>query len=129
MEENEKNKPIILVIIGVVCFCYLYVKCVHEPRKLESNHRYTICKIRNIENDAEGGRSADISYYVNGKCCFSSISLDDTKPIQPKINQRYFIKYYPLDPNIFKVDLDYIISDSIQLNEPMDGWKELPIKK
>lgn len=132
--DNKKDKyePIIrytiLSLMGVVAIVYLYIKLVSEPYKLRADSRYTIGKITKIEFPSEGDQMADIQYVVNGKIYFNSIPLDGTKIIQPKVEQRYLIKYHPSNPNIINVLLDYLIADSI-VNVPNDGWKEIPFNK
>jgi hypothetical protein len=131
IDNKDKYEPIIryviLSLIGLAGFAYLYVKLVAEPNKLKEDYRYTIGKIDNVGFPAEGDQMADVKYFVNGKEYNIAVPLDGTKPVQPKVGQRYIVKYHSPDPSISKVDLNSQVSDSA-INIPANGWESNPFE-
>jgi hypothetical protein len=114
-----------IIIFSLIFITYIYRKSIYEPKILNENHRFTIGQIIKIEFAAEGGRHADFRYYVKEKHYIGSIALDDTKDIQPKVGQRYFVKYYLSDPTINELILSDLVSDSL-IDVPSDGWEIMP---
>jgi hypothetical protein len=129
---NIRLEPLIryFVIVGltIVFVLYIYKKSIYEPRILEEKHRFTIGEIIKIEHAAEGGRHANYQYFVKGKFYLNSIALDGTLNTQPIVGQRYFVKYYFLDPTIADLMLSELVSDSL-LNVPIEGWEIIPVYK
>ncbi len=126
---NIKAEPFIrysvIIILSLIFITYIYRKSIYEPKILNENHRFTIGQIIKIEFAAEGGRHADFRYYVKEKHYIGSIPLDGTKDIQPKVGQRYFVKYYLLDPTIADLILSDLVPDSL-INIPSNGWEIMP---
>jgi hypothetical protein len=115
----------VITVLSVIFIVYIYRKSIYEPRILNEKHRFTIGQVVKIEHAAEGGKHADFRYYVKEKHYIGSIALDDTKDIQPKVGQRYFVKYYLSDPTIAYLILSDLVPDSL-IDAPSNGWEIMP---
>lgn len=126
---SEKNKQKIYFSLGLLFLLIIVIKySIIEPNKLDNNYRYTIGEITKKGVDAEGAFFADIEYYINHKKYSNSFSIQMEENKNYLIGAKYFIKYYPVNPDNATVELDLVVPKSITLVPP-DGWKELPIDK
>ena len=122
MSSNTKNTAIFFICVGCVFYYFFY----YTPhKKLECSHRYTIATISKFDFPADGGECAEILYYINNKGYNSIIGLSSEDKLHYKIGTRFFIEYYPNDPNTSALVLDKIVPDTL-LNVPANGWKSIP---
>ncbi len=126
-EENINPKlKLALIFIGLlIVFTFLYLICVYYPGLRASNHRYTIARIYKRESTADGGEVAVYDFYVAGKRYSSSFGFVEIKKKTPQIGERYYLEYYPLDPDNSELIIDKQVLDST-LIIPIDGWTQLP---
>ncbi|SEM91349.1 hypothetical protein SAMN04488505_10730 [Chitinophaga rupis] len=113
-----------ILLVGLTAAAYYLVNKVNTKNKLAEEHRYTITKsIRRLTNSRGGGKNYEYLFEVKGKQYYgrTSIMLDAEMG-------RYFIEYYPSDPE--KSTITRIAADSEDISDlPPDGYPELPHQK
>jgi hypothetical protein len=122
MKSNSLNTIIFLICIG--CVCYYYFSYLPD-KKLEKEFKYSIATIFNFDFPADGGEVAEIKYFINNTTYKGVVNMTYDDKVNFKIGTRFFIKYYPKDPNIFTLISDIKISDTIT-HIPINGWDSIP---
>lgn len=126
MEINDKKS--IFYFLLLVPLIIISIKCCSTigSNKLEDNYRYTVAEITKTGITAEGAFFADIVYRVQNKEYSDFVFLKMEESAKYQVGDKYFIKYYPVDPYNSEVELNLVVPKSIK-SVPPDGWKELPI--
>lgn len=65
------------------------------------------------------------NFNVNNIKYIGAIHGESLKP-NDVIGKRFYVRFYPLDPNISEILFDYPVSDST-IYAPVEGWKKLPL--
>ena len=89
---------------------------------LEENHKYSICTVSRFEG-IKGGFSVGYSFNVlNSEYTVGEIVQVGNKGI---IGKRYFVMFYPPNPQNSKILIDKPVPDSIK-EAPPEGWDKIP---
>jgi hypothetical protein len=118
-------KSVIIVFILSIFIYIIFLKTVSETNKLEKNHRFTIGLVTEIVNPTDGEKMLNFDYYANEKYFKGSFSVNGISKIKYKVGQRFYVKYYPLDPTISVFLPNYLVPDTI-INSPSTGWEIMP---
>ena len=136
LETESKIEKIIRIgllwslILGFVTI--VYWASFYKPNQLEKNHRYTVGRIFRLRSTAELGMVADFDYYVGKKKYSGSFTLEYVKETTQQVGERYYLKFYPPDPENCYILLEKTVPDSLKeipLNDemiPTEGWKTIP---
>ena len=116
LSEKQRSRVVLILILVVgATIIYSIVESILDAVYLNKDSRYTITTKISL-----GSRGHDkYIFYVNGKPYqgFSGLVRRD--------GRRYFIKYYPKNPN--RSQTTGIVADSTDVkNLPADGYKMLP---
>jgi len=121
--KRERILDIIGISIVLAIFLYWIIMDIYEKKVLKEDYRFTIATIIDRYFPAEGGPDVDYSYYVNNKSYIGSYQSVMKPSVQ--LHKRYYIKFYPKDPNIANILFDMPVPDSIK-EAPDEGWEVLP---
>lgn len=121
--KTEKIKlviTVIIIILGIVGLFYSTIESILDAHYLKKDIAYTISAKISLGSVGKGGTSYQYTFFLQGKwyAGYSHLSLrtDGTK---------YFIKYYPPNPN--RNEATKVIANSEDIkNLPPDGYNKLP---
>lgn len=112
------------LFIGLSFAIYYFLNKADIRDKLDKEHRYTIStSVRRLTNSKYGGKNYEYAFSVKGQVYYGRTSADlDEK------NDRYFIEYYPPDPE--KNNITAVPANAADIaNLPPDGYPALPHSK
>ena len=95
-----------------------------QTKKLNSSHKYTIGFLRKRDWPADGGEMGTIYYYLKGVTYRAGFTLPQDKS-KYKLDSRFFVKYYPEDPEICELLFEEYMPDTMT-HYPDNGWDSLP---
>jgi hypothetical protein len=126
MDSEKSNRIGIGLFIAVLVGIFIKFGII-DHKRLYNNHRFTIATITRIESSDSGGPLADFYYVVMGKKYTGYLILGNKKDV--KVGDRYYIKFYPPNPNTENLIMDKPVPISIRTeNAPVEGWATLPEK-
>lgn len=127
LENKKKDRffsyTAIFIVLIIVLYGFLFIH--NKNKKLNSSCRYTIGVPYIYQVNSETGNSL-IYYYHVGNKRFEGESLGSIdKCNRCLLYKRFYVKYYPEDPKISELLLDYSVPDSIK-ETPLHGWNSIP---
>ena len=114
-----------ILVFGVTIWLFTYRQNIRD-KKLESKHKYTIGFLKKFVWPAEGGEMADVYFFVNHSTYRPSFTLNQGDKQKYKIEQRFFIKFNPDDPDICEILFDKVVPDTMT-HFKIAGWDSIPI--
>ena len=133
MIEEKASRPdkkialyVFILVFGVTIWFFTYRQN-RRDKKLESKHKYTIGFLKKFDIPADGGEMADVHFFVNGSTYRPSFTLNQGDKEKYKIEHRFFIKFYPEDPDICEILFDKNVPDTMT-HFNTTGWDSLPVK-
>lgn len=112
--------PIVALIVCITLVFYYFVSSLLDNFYLKKDFAYTISNNVTIGTPSKAGNESKYTFFLNGKwyAGFTNLPLrrDGTK---------YFIKFYPQNPN--RNEATKIIANSEDISKlPRNGYKKLP---
>lgn len=122
--KNKKIKTFLIWAVSIIVVALVLYYVVVDPLLdyiyLKQNSAYTISNSISFGTPNKAGNQSKYTFYLNGKwyAGFTSLPLkwDGTK---------YFIEFYPKNPNRNKATTVIATDDDIK-NMPVEGYKKLP---
>ncbi|WP_282036683.1 hypothetical protein [Saccharicrinis aurantiacus] len=112
-----------IFITGGVIMIILGIKnTIRIERELAEETRFTIGYVIKWYQGAKGKPTVNYSYTIERKNYESSEYIKSG--YKKSVGKRYFLKYYPLNPQNSKLLLDDPVPD--WLKAPPNGWAEMP---
>ncbi len=132
MEDDDENlseaKSPLMIVIWVITVVGLIAFAIYENSKYQvarKSKHYTIGKIYNIAT------SSDAGWFVSYKYTVKNINYQSPDPMpvktggewiyNPKVGERYYVKFLEDDPYYAVICLDRQVPDSIK-EAPREGW-------
>ncbi len=113
----------LFAILLFVTIILIAGKLIVNNKKIVSDSKYTIGLV--TEFDTRGfSYFYYFDYIVNGIQYSGLATPHSYKPSQV-MGKRFYVRYYPPDPDNSEILFDQPVSDSI--HAPPDGWEELPL--
>jgi hypothetical protein len=115
------------VFVGLaIIFASIWYYVVYpNDKKLDAESKYTVGTLTKYEAVLDGDPMADFFYYVDNKKYKGSFTPGPNWKFSLKSGTRVFVRFYPRDPDIARVDRDNIVSDTIK-TIPTSGWTKIP---
>lgn len=109
-----------LLIVGLASAIYYFINALLDDIYLKKDFAYTITETVSIGTASKAGNESKYTFFLNERwyAGFTKLPLhrDGTK---------YFIKFYPPNPN--RNEATKVVAYSIDIkNLPPDGYKKLP---
>jgi hypothetical protein len=114
------DTSVILIVIAVFAFFAYY-----PQRNVTKNHKYTIATVSDIEGTLNGDPDATLTFNVGGRKYKGTISSYKGGNVFYKKGDKFFVKFYPLDPSEFVAITDKYVSDKLT-EIPSMGWDTIP---
>ena len=121
--KTKKNKSLLVVtllIVGIAGFIYTPINSILDVIYLKKDFAYTISDRISIGGVRRYGNYNRYTFFLKGEWYVGSTTL----PLR-RDGTKYFIKFYPKNPN--RNEATKIIANSEDIkNLPPEGYKKLP---
>lgn len=121
---HELERKAIIVGIALILLLIFISKGCREDALLLGNRRYTIGTVTGYKS-VKFRYNYNYEFMVNGKAYTDRSTFSDRH--EEWISKRFFVAYYPNDPDISEVFFYNPVPDSIS-HAPKNGWEETNVK-
>jgi hypothetical protein len=121
--KSKKIKSLLPAAVFITCIIlvlYYFVNSVLDYIYLKTDFSYTISASISVGASGKTGTDSKYTFYLNGKWYAGHTKL----PLR-KNGTKYFIKFYPKNPNRNKATKIIANSEDVK-HIPPDGYKNLP---